>query len=67
MSDAVAGVTFLAVANGAGDLLTALIASGKDDAIDYNVGALIGAGYFVLCMATTLAIVSCKDPLVLNK
>jgi len=41
-----AGVTLLAVANGAGDVITALVASGTSDGISYNIGSLYGAGLF---------------------
>jgi hypothetical protein len=33
-----AAVTLLALANGAGDVITAIVASGTDGAIAYNVG-----------------------------
>ena len=42
-----AAVTLLALANGAGDVITALVASGAEGGISYNIGALYGAGFFV--------------------
>jgi len=44
-----AAVTLLAVANGAGDVITAIVAGGAPGSagINYNVGALYGAGFFV--------------------
>jgi sodium/potassium/calcium exchanger 6 len=45
-SEALAAVTLLAVANGAGDVITALVASGTDEGISYNIGSLYGAGLF---------------------
>ena len=40
LSDALAGVTLLAFANGAGDVITAIVASGSKEGVSYNVGAL---------------------------
>lgn len=37
-------VTLLALANGAGDVITALVASGSSDGLSYNIGAIYGAG-----------------------
>lgn len=48
LSDALAGVTLLAFANGAGDVITALVASDSKEGISYNIGALYGAGLFVI-------------------
>ena len=42
-----AGVTLIALANGAGDVITAIVASGSDGGISYNIGSLYGAGFFV--------------------
>ena len=47
LSEVVAGVTLLALANGAGDLVTAVVSSGSDEGVSYNIGALFGAGLFV--------------------
>lgn len=47
MSDAFAAVTLLALANGAGDVITAIVASGAPGGVSYNIGALYGAGFFV--------------------
>jgi sodium/potassium/calcium exchanger 6 len=46
ISEALAAVTLLAVANGAGDVITALVASGTASGISYNIGSLYGAGLF---------------------
>lgn len=67
MSDALAGVTLLAFANGIGDIITALVASGTEDAISYNVGALFGAGLFVMTVVVFLSISSSTIPIVLTK
>ena len=47
MSEVLAGVTLIALANGAGDLITAVVASGSSEGVAYNIGALFGAGLFV--------------------
>jgi hypothetical protein len=57
MSEALAGVTLLALANGAGDVITAIVASGSDtNGVSYNIGALFGAGFFVCSMVICLTI-----------
>lgn len=48
MSEALAGVTLLAMANGAGDVVTALVSSGSPEGVSYNIGSLFGAGLFVI-------------------
>ena len=62
LSEALAGVTLLALANGAGDVVTALVASGSSDGVAYNVGALFGAGLFV-CTAT-MSVTILKSPVI---
>ena len=44
LSEPLAAVTLLALANGAGDVITALVASGSSDGIAYNIGSIYGAG-----------------------
>jgi len=46
----------LALANGAGDVVTAIVASGSSDGVSYNVGALFGAGLFVCTLVMGLTI-----------
>ena len=46
LSEALAAVTLLAFANGAGDVITAIVASGTSNGISYNIGSLYGAGLF---------------------
>ena len=48
MSEGLAGVTLLAFANGAGDVLTAIVAGDSEEGIAYNIGSLYGAGLFVI-------------------
>ena len=56
LSEALAGVTLLAFANGAGDVVTAIVASSSKEGVSYNVGALYGAGFFVLTLVIALTI-----------
>ena len=44
LPEALAAVTLLAVANGAGDVITALVASGNVEGLSYNIGSIYGAG-----------------------
>lgn len=45
--EALSAVTFLALANGAGDVITAFVASSSADAISYNIGASYGSGLVI--------------------
>jgi sodium/potassium/calcium exchanger 6 len=45
MPEALAAVTLLALANGAGDVITALVASGSSGGLSYNIGSIYGAGF----------------------
>ena len=56
ISESLAGVTLLAFANGAGDVLTAIVASDSKEGISYNIGALYGAGLFVLTFVVAMTI-----------
>ena len=56
LSEALAGVTLLALANGAGDVITAIVASDSADGVAYNIGALFGAGLFVCTIVMTFTI-----------
>ena len=56
LSDALSGVTLLAFANGAGDVITAIVASDSKEGISYNVGSLYGAGFFVVTLVLALTI-----------
>jgi len=66
-SEALAGVTLLAFANGAGDVITAIVASGSPEGVSYNVGALYGAGFFVLTLVIALTILSSPKKIVVDK
>ena len=56
MTEALAGVTLLALANGAGDLITAIVSSEGEEGVNYNIGALFGAGLFVITIVITFTI-----------
>jgi len=58
LSEALAAVTLLALANGAGDVITAIVSSGSEGGVSYNIGALFGAGFFVCSMVICLTIIS---------
>lgn len=62
-----AGVTLLAFANGAGDVITAIVASGSKDGVSYNVGALYGAGFFVMTLVIAFTIIFSRDKIILDK
>ena len=66
MSEALAGVTLLALANGAGDVITAIVASGSEDGVSYNIGALFGAGFFVISMVICLTIMKADSDIILH-
>lgn len=55
-SESLAAVTLLAFANGAGDVITALVAGGSEGGVDYNIGALFGAGLFVCSIVVAICI-----------
>lgn len=67
LSEALAGVTLLAFANGAGDVVTAIVASDSKDGISYNVGALYGAGFFVLTLVVAFTIILSPVKIVVSK
>ena len=60
ISEAFAGVTLIALANGAGDVVTAIVASGSSDGVAYNIGALFGAGLFVCTIVMTFTIIGSR-------
>jgi solute carrier family 24 (sodium/potassium/calcium exchanger), member 6 len=63
-SESLAGVTFLAFGNGAPDVLSALSASGGDaDGIYLAIGALLGAGLFVVTVVGSVVILSAPKPI----
>lgn len=67
MSESLAGVTLIAFANGAGDILTAIVASDSKEGISYNIGALYGAGLFVITLIVALTILISPSEIQLSK
>ncbi len=67
LSEALAGVTLLAFANGAGDVITAIVASSSKTGVSYNVGALYGAGFFVLTLVICFTILFSPKEIVVDK
>lgn len=61
-SEALAAVTLLAFANGAGDIFTAMVASGSSDGVFYSIGSLYGAGLFCCCNVVGAAIFLNNSP-----
>lgn len=66
-SESLAAVTLLAFANGAGDVITALVASDAEGGVSYNIGALYGAGLFVCSMVVAICIFQSDKPIVYDK
>jgi len=44
------------LANGAGDVITALVAGSSAGGVSYNIGSLYGAGFFVCSIVISLTI-----------
>lgn len=66
-SESLAAVTLLAFANGAGDVITSIVASGSDGGVSYNIGALFGAGLFVCSLVVAICVLQNPDDLVFDK
>lgn len=66
-SESLAAVTLLALANGAGDVITALVASDAEGGVSYNIGALYGAGLFVCSMVVAICIFKSEETIVYDK
>jgi len=60
-------VTLLAFANGAGDVVTALVSSESSEGVSYNIGSLFGAGLFVITIVMGLTINASKKEIILKK
>lgn len=48
-------------------MITAIVASGSEGGVSYNVGALYGAGFFVCSMVICLTIIASTDAIVVDK
>lgn len=60
LSEAMGAVTLLSLANGAGDVITAIVAGGSSDGISYNIGSLFGSGFFVCTIVIAITIFKSK-------
>lgn len=60
MSESLAAVTLVALANGAGDVITALVAGSSAGGVSYNIGSLYGSGFFVCSMVISMTILGYK-------
>jgi solute carrier family 24 (sodium/potassium/calcium exchanger), member 6 len=67
LSESLAAITLLAFANGAGDVITALVASGTEGGVSYNIGSLYGAGLFVASAVVATCIIQSEKPMVFDK
>lgn len=56
-----AGVTLIAFSNGAGDVMTAFVASSSRGGISYNIGSLYGAHFFLSSFVIAITILLNKD------
>ena len=56
ISESLAAVTLLALANGAGDVITAVVSSGAEGGVSYNVGYCYGSTFFVCSLVMSIAI-----------
>ena len=57
MSETLAGVTLLALGNGAPDVFSSIAASGADDTgLSVALGALVGSGFFVSSLVFSLVV-----------
>lgn len=60
LSSGLSAVTLIALANGAGDVITAIVSSDAEGGVSYNIGALFGAGLF--CTSLVIAITIIRSP-----
>lgn len=61
MSQTLAGVTLLALGNGAPDVISSIVASGNDNDVSFSLAALIGGGIFVSGIVLASVIVFSKE------
>lgn len=67
LSETIAGVTLLAFANGAPDIIASVTAAGQDDGVFISVGGLFGACMFGSTMVLGLCILRSKTQVVMSK
>ena len=61
LSESLAGVTFLALANGSNDIVASYVAGSEDGGLSYVIGALFGAGFFTSSLIFGLVIKYCDE------
>ena len=66
MSQNLAGVTLLALGNGAPDVISGIVASEESGGIEFTVGSLLGAGVFITCIVFS-SVVLFSDSVQLTK
>ncbi|CAD8144515.1 unnamed protein product [Paramecium octaurelia] len=66
ISQSLSAVTLLAFANGAGDVVTAIVATETLDGISYNIGSLYGAGFFVATLVVGITIINSQSYIVMK-
>ena len=57
MSQNLAAVTFLALGNGAPDVISSFVASDDEDGIEFSVGAFVGSSLLVVCLVLSSVVV----------
>jgi sodium/potassium/calcium exchanger 6 len=55
-SESLAGVTLLALGNGAPDVFAAIAAGGDEDGLNLQVSSLIGSSFFIVCVVMGLVL-----------
>ena len=63
LSESLAGVTLLALGNGAPDVITAIAASGDDEGIFLAVGSLMGGGLFISGIVSAVVMFASDKPI----
>ena len=66
LSETISGVTLLAFANGAPDILSVISAGGEEDGIYIAVGNLFGACLFAVTLVIGRCIIKCPDDIVMK-
>lgn len=57
----IAGLTLLAIGNGAPDVISSIVASADAQGLDMTFGALIGAGCFTTCLVVSSVVLSAGE------
>ncbi len=66
LSETISGVTLLAFANGAPDILSVISAGGEEDGIYIAIGNLFGACLFAATLVIGKCITACPKPIVMQ-